>query len=310
MERITWELEPVAPFRLDLAVWTLRRRPDNIVDRWDGHTYRRMLVVDDQPVAVEVTQIGGIDTPRLCVTAVTHGAVPELEAEVTAALERLIGFRVDLRGWYRLAADDSRLGPLALRFRGTRPPRLPTLFETLVNAIACQQITLTLGIRLLNRLTEQYGMTHDTYESFAFPRPVDLVAADPADLRALGFSTAKARAIIELAQIMVEQRIDLEAIQAMEDHTAVARLQQLRGVGRWTAEYVLLRYLGRLHVFPGDDVGARNNLRIALGMPALSDYQSVRDALAPWRAYSGLVYFHLLLDRLAAGGYLDDSQLA
>jgi DNA-3-methyladenine glycosylase II len=306
----TWELGPAPPFRLDLAVWTLRRRPDNIIDRWDGSMYRRVLVIDDQPVAVEVTQSGGIDTPRLHVSAVTHGAVPELEAEVTAALERLIGFRVDLRGWYRLAADDSRLGVLAARFRGTKPPRLPTLFETLVNAIACQQITLTLGIRLLNRLTERYGMTHDAYESFAFPRPVDLVAADSDDLRALGFSGNKARAIIELAQIMVDQRIDLEAIRAMDDDAAIAYLRQLRGVGRWTAEYVLLRYLGRLHVFPGDDVGARNNLRIALAMPALSDYQSVRGALAPWHACAGLVYFHLLLDRLAAGGYVDDSQIA
>ncbi len=308
MQHTTWILTPLPPFRLDLAVWTLRRRPDNSVDRWDGYTYRRLLIIADRPVAVAATQIGGIEAPRLHVTAVTQTPLPRLEHEVTAALERLIGLRLDLRGWHDLAASDSHLAPLAARFRGMKPPRLPTLFETLVNAIACQQITLTLGIRLLNRLTERYGMPLDRDGSWrAFPRPIELAAADPTELRTLGFSAGKARAIIELAQTLVEQRLDPEALHAMDDDTAIAYLRRLRGVGRWTAEYALLRYLGRLHVFPGDDVGARNTLQIALGLSGLRDYAAVSHAIAPWRAYGGLVYFHLLLDRLAAGGYVDDS---
>jgi hypothetical protein len=66
-------------------------------------------------------------------------------------LERLLGIRIDLTEFYRLAARDGNLGPLAERFRGLKPPRLPTLFEGLVNGIACQQMSLTLGILLLNR---------------------------------------------------------------------------------------------------------------------------------------------------------------
>lgn len=311
MQHTTWTLAPLPPFRLDLAVWTLRRRPDNLVDRWDGSTYRRLLIIADQPVAVAVTQTGGIDAPRLSVTATTRAPLPGLERDVTAALQRLIGLRIDLRGWYELAANDSHLAPLATRFRGMKPPRLPTLFETLVNAIACQQITLTLGIRLLNRLTERYGIPADQDESLhAFPRPIDLADADPAELRARGFSAAKARAIIELAQALVEHRLDPEVLPTLDDDAAIAWLRQLRGVGRWTAEYALLRYLGRLHIFPGDDVGARNNLQIALGLSGLRDHAAVSRALTPWRAYSGLVYFHLLLDRLAAGGYVDDSRPA
>ena len=52
MARDTFELEPVSPFRLDLTVWTLRRRPDNVVDRWDGTTYRRVLPLPTGPVEV------------------------------------------------------------------------------------------------------------------------------------------------------------------------------------------------------------------------------------------------------------------
>lgn len=70
---------------------------------------------------------------------------------------------------------------------------------------------------------------------------------------------------------------------------------------------MLLRGLGRWHIFPGDDVGARNNLTRWLGLSEELDYESVRRVLAKWKAYGGLIYFHLLLDGLAAGGYLPET---
>ena len=88
------------------------------------------------------------------------------------------------------------------------------------------------------------------------------------------------------------------------DDDALDHLSRLRGVGRWTAEYVLLRGLGRMHIFPGDDFGARNNLLRWLGLTGPLDYEGVRRTLNPWIAYGGLIYFHLLLDRLAEAGYV------
>ena len=92
-----------------------------------------------------------------------------------------------------------------------------------------------------------------------------------------------------------ERRLDLDALGDLDDAGAVERLQALRGVGRWTAEYALLRGLGRLHVFPGDDIGARNNLQRWLGILEPLDYEGVRRALARWAPFQGLVYLHLLL---------------
>jgi DNA-3-methyladenine glycosylase II len=79
----------------------------------------------------------------------------------------------------------------------------------------------------------------------------------------------------------------------------------LRGVGRWTAEYVLLRGCGRLHVFPGDDVGAQKRLARWLGRPRPLDYAGVGRAVSRWQPYAGLVYFHLLLAGLSDSGALD-----
>jgi DNA-3-methyladenine glycosylase II len=298
-------LEPVPPFRLDLTVWALRRRPDNTVDRWDGSEYRRVLAPGAEPVEVKATQFGPTETPQLQVTVAAPRRRPGLQEAATSALEKLLGLRIDLAGFYRLAAGDARLGPLAGRFRGLKPPRFPSVFEGLVNGIACQQVTLTLGIRLLNRLAETCGLAAagGASPAHAFPRAQDLAGLTRETLRRLGFSGQKAHALLDLAGA-VQAGLDLEGLAALDDDTAVERLRQLGGVGRWTAEYVLLRGLGRLHVFPGDDVGARNNLQRWLRLRKSPDYAAIRRHLKRWQPYGGVIYFHLLLDGLDAAGQL------
>jgi DNA-3-methyladenine glycosylase II len=304
MSQTTFFLKPVAPFRLDLTVWTLRRRADNQIDRWDGGTYRRVLVIEDQPVEIAVIQIQPADSPRLQATVTGAGVTYKARRTVISLLSHLLGLQVDLSGFYRFALHQAKLGPLARRFRGMRPPRFPSVFEALVSATACQQMSLTVGILLLNRLAGMCGLPleENGVVNHAFPRPQDLARRDPHALRLLGFSRQKVQAMLESARAIGDEQLDLESLAEATDDEAVVNLQQLRGVGRWTAEYMLLRGLGRWHVFPGDDVGARNNLTHWLGLSGDLDYQSVQRVLAPWRAYGGLIYFHLLLDRLAEKG--------
>lgn len=307
---ITFSLEPVAPFRLDLTVWALRRRPENAIDRWDGNTYRRVLIIQEQPLEVAVVQTGSSDKPLLQVTATGNPLPPDSKTLMTSALTSMLGTNVDLTEFYRFTEHQPKLDSLALQFEGFKPPRFTSIFEALVNALACQQLSLTVGILLLNRLAEKYGQSIEELgvAFHAFPDPANLALLAPEALRTLGFSHQKARAIIELASAIAEKRLNLDEPKNLDDEAAVDRLRKLRGVGRWSAEYVLLRGLGRLHVFPGDDVGARNNLQRWLGLPEALDYQGVRDSIAPWSQYGGLIYFHLLLKRLTDAGFLDGSK--
>lgn len=304
--QIVFQLQPVPPFRLDLTVWALRRRPHNLVDRWDGQTYRRVLLVHDQPVEVAVTQIGPAEAPLLRVETVNSYPHWEWASILTARLVKMLGLAADLAPFYRLAGADDRLRPLAERFRGLKPPRFPSVFEALVNAIACQQLSLTLGIHLLNRLATTYApaLPVDGTAQPAFPRPGDLAGLDPDGLRALGFSRAKGTALIEVARGFTNDRLDLEDSDGLSKSEAMTRLVALKGVGRWSAEYVLLRGLGRWSVFPGDDAGARRNLETWLHPAEPLDYEGVRRQLARWQPYAGLIYFHLLLSRLAEAGHL------
>jgi DNA-3-methyladenine glycosylase II len=85
----------------------------------------------------------------------------------------------------------------------------------------------------------------------------------------------------------------------------VSRLSELRGIGRWTAEYALLRGLGRIDLFPGDDIGARNNLERWMRRRSSLDYSGVAHVLSKWKPFGGLIYFHLLLDSLTRTGLLE-----
>lgn len=118
------------------------------------------------------------------------------------------------------------------------------------------------------------------------------------NIRTSPASSSKARTIIEAARAVVDGEIDLEGLQRLEDATALERLTRLRGIGRWSAEYVLLRGLGRLHIFPGDDFGAHNKLRHLFGIDTPLDYEAVHRLVARWHPYAGVVYFRLLLDRV------------
>jgi len=299
-------LEPVPPFRLDLTAWILGRRPDNLMDRWDGQAYHRILVLDGKPVETEVTQLGSPEMPRLAVSLRGIGAGPGIEPRVTSSLERLLGLSIDLGKFYRFTESNAGLKKLAAQFRGAKPPRFPTYFETLANAIACQQLSLTVGIRLLNRLSQAYGSSLETKEGLfhAFPRPEDLVDVDVEELRDMGFSYQKGHYLLGLARALTDQQLILDEIETFEDRAAVELLRQIKGVGRWTAEYFLLRGLGRTHVFPGDDVGARNNLQRWLVLPDRLDYSRVSQALACYEGFGGLIYFHLLLKSLVEKGAL------
>jgi DNA-3-methyladenine glycosylase II len=304
---LQFPVRAVPPFRLDLTVWALRRRPRNLVDRWDGVTYRRVVVVNGRAMEIAVQQAGAPTAPRLDVTVTPAPRSEADKRQLRRLLDRLLGLRIDLSAWYRTANRDPRLRALADRFRGVKPPRFPAVFEALVNAFACQQFSLEAGLTILNRLAAACGTSHETPATagHAFPAPEDMIQMLPEDLRAIGFSRQKARALLDLAGAITREELNLESLARESDDVIGQQLLQLRGVGRWTAEYALLRGYGRLQVFPGDDVGAQKRLARWLGRSRPLDYAGVARAVAPWQPYPGLVYFHLLLDGLSLAGALE-----
>ena len=302
-------LQPASPFRLDLTVWALRRRPRNAIDRWDGSRYSRVVYIDGRRVELGVRQIGPADAPELEVSCIYRGCEVAV-SNVRSIVERLLGVNVRAAEFYRLAKRDPQLGVLARRFSGLRPPCFPSVFEAALNAVCCQQLSLEVGLELLNRLAAASAAEHsrDGLTALACPRPTDVARLSSQRLCELGFSRQKAATLLGLTQLLSEDDSYLDRLTDLDDDSARAGLLAIKGIGRWSAEYILLRGMGRLSVFPADDIAARKNLRRWLGIGGCggkSAYQSIQEALWRWRPFQGLVYFHLLLASLDERGLLE-----
>lgn len=290
-----------------LTAWALRRRPQNMIDRWDGDTYRRIILVDGQPLNVSVRQEGTIWSPKLRVAVKARNitAGHRIKSKIVSLLDKMFAVRKDLSGFY--AAELKKdLKALTNEFMGLKPPRFPSIFESLLNAFACQQVSLDVGIILLNRLAFAFGKRLEEGGDIlrALPAPEDIAGVSPADIRALGFSRQKSRAIIDLSKSIVSGEVELERLERMSDSDAKEFLCHIRGIGRWSAEYVLLRGLGRLDSFPGDDVGAQRNIQSLLRLAEKPDYEKIRMITSKWQPYQGFVYFHFLLRNLKRKGYV------
>jgi DNA-3-methyladenine glycosylase II len=297
-------LFPRPPFRLDLTVWALRRREQNAIDTWDGRTYRRALLVDGEPLELAVTQVGAASTPRLEVVMTGRHVPRSAEAAARSTLAHLLGLHLDLSDFYTRAARDRVLHELAERYRGLKPPRFPTVFECLLNAVSCQQLSIAAGLTILSRLVATVGPLAGPLH--AFPAPSDVLGLPPSALRTLGFSERKAETILELAAAAAAGELELTTLEQLDDGAVIEALVRQHGIGRWSADYVLLRGLGRLHVFPQSDVGALNGLRSFLA--ASGRQASPRAALVRWAPDAGLVYFHLLLRGLEQASELSGLQ--
>ena len=309
MAALRFLLEPIPPFRLDLTVWALKRRPKNEIDTWDGDVYRRVVVIADRPVLLQVSQKIQGNSSSLQVRAESVRITASDQPRITAILDRLLGLRIDLTEFYAFAVRHPKLKELVLRFKGLKPPRFTSAFEGLVNGVACQQLSLEAGLSLLNRLSRRFGLPYGKNGRVlhAFARPEKLASARLQTLRALGFSRNKAFALKSLSRSILAGSFNPERLYLVSNQAAIEQLREIRGIGRWTAEYVLLRGLGRYDLFPGDDVGARNKLTKWLGLKGPMDYLGVQRALAYLGPYRGLLYFHLLLDGLQKTGQLYQS---
>ena len=92
-------LQPIPPFRLDLTVWALRRRPRNLIDRWDGTTYRRVIVTEGRQTELAVRQTGSSAAPRLIATATPPPRTMLGKRHARSVLDQLLGLRIDLTDW-------------------------------------------------------------------------------------------------------------------------------------------------------------------------------------------------------------------
>ena len=174
------------------------------------------------------------------------------------------------------------IGPCQLRPEKRRAP-----FQSLVQAVAHQQLHGKAANTILLRFIK-------LFPGRRFPKPEDLTGVTDQQIRDCGFSRAKVAAIRDIAAKTLSGVVPSSRnIARLSDEEIVIRLTEVRGVGRWTVEMLLMFQLGRPDVLPVDDFGVRTGFRVAYG---LKEMPTVKELLAHgerWRPHRTTASWYL-----------------
>ncbi len=174
------------------------------------------------------------------------------------------------------------VGPFTLGLERNR-------FRMLICSIISQQISGIAAASIFSRLRNLVGpeLTAANLAQFSME-----------ELRSVGLSPQKASYVTDLVKKVNDGTVNLRQIGRLSDEQVVEQLVQVKGIGRWTAQMFLIFSLGRLDVFPHDDLGVRSAIRDNYGLNDLPDKETAIKIAEPWRPYSSIAswYFWQSLD--------------
>jgi len=160
-------------------------------------------------------------------------------------------------------------------------------FEVLARAIAHQQLHATAAGNILTRFIA-------LFDGGVFPLPQHVVDADAARLRAVGFSHAKVAALKDLAIKSLAGVVpERSVLEQLGDEEIIERLTEVRGIGRWTVEMMLMFQLHRPDVLPVDDFGVRNGFRLAYGLRGMPTPKALAEFGERWKPYRSIAAWYL-----------------
>ncbi|GAC1569681.1 MAG: hypothetical protein NVS3B20_23050 [Polyangiales bacterium] len=279
---ISIPLEHRTPYDFAALLAFLRPRATKGVECVDGERYLRTLRAGDRTGWVIVSKDARGKALR---AEISLSLVDELMT-VVSALRRVLDLDAHPCAINARLSQDVRLAPMVSRRPGLRLPGALDGFELAARAILGQQVSVAAATTLFTRLVRLIGsplktphaaLTHLT------PRPQDLLAhSNEASLCALGILPTRARSLIALATAMSEGRLKLSPPDDIAHVTEA--LLSIPGIGRWTAEYVVMRALSEPDAFPVGDLG----LRQARGALSPRDQQRAAESFRPFRAYAAM----------------------
>jgi DNA-3-methyladenine glycosylase II len=181
---------------------------------------------------------------------------------------------------------------------GFKFPTTPTAFEGLVDAIVEQQISIKVARTIEERLAQRFGkkleINNETYS--AFPTAQTIAESSISDIRACGLSQRKAEYIHNAAEHILSGKLDLETMKTNPDPVSVIRvLDELKGIGPWTAELTLLRGMQRWDVLPADDFGIKRVISTYYYGGKSIKTPEAQETAQTWGKWQGLAAFYLIL---------------
>jgi len=295
MDKTLFELLPTPPYNFDLQwrFYSSSKEPQPEIYK-DG-IWRRSFKIGDKLVPVSVTSVGTVEKPKLRINAFSKLDAKE-KRYLSDKIMDIFRLRDDLRALYDFMEQDKILRKIKKELYGLRPPGIgASIFEGAVRVIIQQQISLQAAYVMTGALVRKFGekieINGELY--YDFPSPQALANADETELRRCKLSRQKSRYIKELA-LKVVDGYNLEKIKRLSNEEAIAELIKFRGIGRWTAELILITTLGRMDLCVPDDLGARKAVSHFYFDGKLQSGDMVRKFTERWGKFKGWIIYYLI----------------
>ncbi|WP_240512034.1 DNA-3-methyladenine glycosylase family protein [Paludifilum halophilum] len=256
--------------------------------RSEGGKLYRTLRLSKRPVVVELEW----EEEKSALAATVDTELDDRERmDLERILRRMFSLDVNLAPFYESIKMEPRLAQVVEERKGLHFVLDPTLYECLIKTIIGQQLNMAFAAKLVDRLIHLAGERLERAGEVlaVFPTPEQVARLRYEDLQALQFNRRKAEYVIDLSRRIAEGKLNLDELHRLEDQEVVGRLLPLRGIGRWTAECLLLFGMGRPNLLPAADIGLRNAVRRVYELDAQPTEKEVRqmgEAWSPWRSYA------------------------
>lgn len=300
MDRATTSIRPVPPFDFEMtAGYHTYFQSRYGTDCMEDGVYRRLLDLGDKLVLASVRSTGTTDAPELVLDLQGSDLTNEDIDQSKGRVSWLLGVDQDLGPFYELAQQDEAMAGLAEIFYGLHLPHTATVFEALVLAVLGQQISTSVARIIRTLLIETFGPSaeFDGETYFAFPRPSAIWASSPAELHTMKLTQRKSEYVHGLAGSALDSAFGLERLGELKDQEIVEKLVALRGVGMWTAQWTLIRAVGRPDALPLGDLALRRVVsRLLMDGADVTDAQveDIAQRWSPYRTYATVYLFSAL----------------
>ena len=283
----------MGPYSLALTFDFYRRSRFELADRFPDRAFARAVLYNDVPALITIPENKGGDDHAVTIEWQSPEAMTD-RAGWRRFLKRMFYVDFDLRPFYR-SVSDPVMKKLTKRFVGFRPVLTPTVFEAATWAIIGQQVNLHFAHRLKSRLVEKANRFFDLdgEQYYLFPTATDIARLSLRTLCAMQFSRRKAEYLRDLSRMVADGSLDLEGLTSLDYDAALERLLAIRGIGPWSANYILMRGAGHADAFAFGDSGVNSAVKSLYRLDRNPDMDFLIGVSDQWRPYRSLACYYL-----------------
>ena len=291
-------LNALAPFNFDLCAQIFSNGDPEIRSYANGE-FHQVVQLNGNLVLIRVGSAGTVEKPKLSVILKSNKAITDQNKKAAEIMVKFVfNLDFDLNSFYQDIKTEPVMHGIAQQLCGLKNPTTPTVFESLVDSIVEQQISIKVAHTIEQRLAKKFGetLTIDGATCFSYPTPQNISAASISEVQQVGLSQRKAEYIQGAAQLIAEGKLDLEQMKNEKDpERIIAELDEIRGIGVWTAELTMLRGMQRLDALPADDFGIRRVVSnyYCDGKPIKT--AEARKIAESWGRWKGLAAYYLII---------------